>query len=100
MTLVNLMNFSISWQLVLYPISWVLSSMWLYLFFCLIFMRLKMDLINGLYAFYLVNSALFSLLQVLEIQYILSSENLGGGMREAGEAPIQLLRCFSYIIYS
>ena len=37
-----------------------------------------MDLINGLYAFYLVNSALFSLLQVLEIQYILSSEKLRG----------------------
>ena len=59
-----MMNFSISWQLILYPISWVLSSLWIYLFFCLIFMRLKLDLINGLYAFYLVNSALFALLQV------------------------------------
>ena len=60
-----MINFTISWQLIIIPLSWVLCSLWLYLFFCLIFMRLKMDLVNGLYAFYLVNSALFPLLQVL-----------------------------------
>ena len=62
------MNSTITWQLLLYPISWINSSLFLYLFFCLIFMRLKIDLVNGLCALYFLCASVFSLLQVLSDQ--------------------------------
>ena len=58
------MNLTITWQLILYPISWMNSSLFLYLFFCLIFMRFKIDLVNGLCALYFLSASVFALLQV------------------------------------
>ena len=63
-----MMNSTFTWQLLLYPISWINSSLFLYLLFCLIFMRLKIDLVNGLCALYFLSASVFSLLQVLSDQ--------------------------------
>ena len=53
-----------SWSLVLYPISWLACILYLCLFFSLIFMRLKLNLVNGLYALDFCTSAVFILIEV------------------------------------
>ena len=53
-----------SWSLVLYPVSWLACILYLCLFFSLILMRLKLNLVNGLYALDFCTSAVFILIEV------------------------------------
>ena len=53
-----------TWSLVLYPISWLACLLYLLLFFSLILMRLKLNLLNWLYAIDFCTSGVFILLEV------------------------------------
>ena len=54
----------VSWSLILYPISWLVCLLYLCLFFSLVCMRLKLNLINGLYALDFCTSAVFMVIEV------------------------------------
>ena len=58
----------VSWSLVLYPISWLACILYLFLFFSLILMRLKLNLVNGLYALDFCTSAVFILIEVFILE--------------------------------
>ena len=55
-----------TWSLVLYPISWISCILHLCLFFSLICMRLKLNLVNGLYALDFFTSAVFIVIEVAD----------------------------------